>query len=233
MRLTSKASRDEATKLETAQVTQDPPEGDSFDLDLDEILALDQGSPAEEAAVAHELVSACITSLFRMGILIRKSGRRDRFTHALKGEAFPVQFDTDYVRQKYTKIHSDVFVSRLGSTIAKRRQFIKYSRDHRRRLGADDDAPEASTTATERVSSRATTFIPGAMPLHCNQDTQRTAAREEYEDDAISVKTATTTSASLTTLKLPSLQHLSPDGRIFECPICFTLGSFRSEGQWR
>ncbi|KAB5545946.1 hypothetical protein GE09DRAFT_1224890 [Coniochaeta sp. 2T2.1] len=171
-----------------------------------------------------QVISECITSLFRLGILVRKSTHRDRFKRALQvsDDAFPSMFDVDYVRQKHPKITKDWLVTRLGGGIAKRRQFIKYCRDHRTRLGVDDENQTLDAgTGTERLSSKATTFLPGtAQPL-------------EVEDDVVSFVSASTMAESLQSLKLPQLADLSTDNQPFECPICFTLQSFRTEKSWR
>lgn len=194
----------------------------------------EEDSPNEDATVACGLLSACITALFRIGILVRKSSPRDRFMRALQaqGDAFPPFFDIDYVRQKHPKVRNELLLARFGGAIAKRRQFIKYCRDHKTRLGADDGALEALATATERASSKATTFFPSTIPLQ-SQGALVVGADEDLEDDNVSIMTASTTTDSLSTLKLHSLQDLAPEGQPFECPICFTLQSFRNERAWR
>ena len=172
-----------------------------------------------------QVISECISSLFRLGMLVRKSTHRDRFKRALQASdhAFPAMFDVDYVRQKHPKLGQEWLIERLGGGIAKRRQFIKYCRDHRTRLGAEDDAqPPTSGTVvgTERLSSKATTFLSAQLD-------------EAVEDDAVSLASASTMKEALARLKLPRLVDLSEDARTFECPICFTLQSFQTEKSWR
>jgi hypothetical protein len=154
-------------------------------------------------------------------MLVRKLSPRDRFKQALRNSdrAFPDSFDIDYVKQKYPKLADSRLSERLGSAIAKRRQFIKYCRDHRSRLGADETTHDA--TATEQLSSKATTFAPGP---NFNLDLQE----EEYEK--FSLSDASTIADFLSNLTLPRLASTQEP---FECPICFTLQSFQSEKSWQ
>ncbi|KAK0709992.1 hypothetical protein B0T26DRAFT_679327 [Lasiosphaeria miniovina] len=196
------------------------------------------GKPADEANMILEIISECIKSLFRIGIVVRKSAPRDRFQRAMQlpGLAFPADFDIDYVKQKHPKVVSTGLSGRLGGAIAKRRQFIKYSRDHKSRLGAEDRPKdekavdvnlELHSVATDLLSSKATTFDPSKTGEANFED-----EGEEF-NDAMSIKSASTITEALSVLKLPRLADLAPDDEPFECPVCFTLQSFKHERSWR
>jgi hypothetical protein len=62
---------------------------------------LDEKS-SDEAHQILEVILQSISSLFRIGILIRKAGPRDRFKRALQVPefGFPESFDINYVRDK-------------------------------------------------------------------------------------------------------------------------------------
>ena len=192
--------------------------------------------PSDEASMILEVVSECITSLFRTGILIRRAGPTDRFKRALQmsTSTFPASFDVDYVREKHPKIkgRNEELAERLGDAISKRRQFIKYSRDHRTRLGYDEpgDTHEVRPARTEQISSKASSFYPEKLP---ESPLLPITVEEEEDKDAVSVISASTFSDATSNLKLPRLEDLSTDGEPFECPICFTLQSFRWEKAWR
>ena len=192
--------------------------------------------PTDEATMILEIISECISSLFRTGILIRKAGPTDRFSRALQmsTSAFYPSFDIDYVREKYPKLKGrDMkgLSERLGNAISKRRQFIKYSRDHKARLAYEDlsGVPEDFPARTEQLSSKATSLHPEKLPAH----SLLLAACEEDEEDVVSVISASTLSGSASTLKLPRLEELKLNDGPFECPICFTLQYFRREKAWR
>ncbi|KAG7284251.1 hypothetical protein NEMBOFW57_010615 [Staphylotrichum longicolle] len=118
-----------------------------------------QGLP-DEATMLLEIVTESVRSLFRIAILVRKAGPDDRFSRALKMSktAFPESFDINHAQEKYPKLRlggAGLLANRVGSAISKRRQFIKYSRDHRYRLGHDDVEGVPESTATELLSSKA------------------------------------------------------------------------------
>ncbi|KAI1204105.1 uncharacterized protein F4807DRAFT_448958 [Annulohypoxylon truncatum] len=181
---------------------------------------------SDEAHAIVEVILQCIRSLFRIGVLIRKSSPRDRFQQALQDTdcVFPTVFDIDHVRHKYPKLsesNTQTITGRMGKANAKRRQFIKYCRDHKSRLEAEDER-------AEKQSSKATTLPPTGL----DQLTQLERYTAE-DEDRISLTTASTTFESAEDCRLPTLGELSPDFEPFECPICFTLQSFRREKAWR
>ncbi|OTA55113.1 hypothetical protein K449DRAFT_338029, partial [Hypoxylon sp. EC38] len=174
---------------------------------------------------------------------IDDSSPRDRFQRALQHSesAFPAWFDVDYVRHKYPKLcrpNTQELAERLGSANAKRRQYIKYCRDHKTRLGrVTDESPaipggdledDLEDRTTAKLSSKATTMLPLGSSELANLE-----LNVADEEDAISYSTASTTFESTMSLALPSLGELSPDSQPFECPICFTLQSFRREKAWK
>lgn len=188
------------------------------------------------------IISSCITSLFRTGILIRKARTTDRFNSALQKSiaTFHPEFDIDYVREKYPKLKgrgeaTSGLSERLGKAMSKRRQFIKYSRDHQARLAYEElvEAPEDLLTRTEQLSSQATSLHPDRLPAPSLLPTTINEEDNEVEEDLVSMMSASTFSGPASILKLPTLEKLSPNGDAFECPICFTLQSFRREKAWR
>lgn len=202
-------------------------------------------SKDEQVTLLIDMMNECMKALFRIGILVRRDVTYDRFQRALQRSrfSFPEQFDTDYVEQKHPKLRSKGkgLATRLGTANAKRRQFIKYGRDHRTRLETDVDVrqetePEHKATLsidleapTEQLSSKATTFV---MPAE-NWSSELLAPPVEDEDDGASLLTASTTFDSNRSLKLVSLADVGPEGKHFECPLCFNLQSFRTERAWR
>ncbi|KAK3363768.1 hypothetical protein B0T25DRAFT_53590 [Lasiosphaeria hispida] len=187
--------------------------------------------PLDEFHMIVKVIAECINSLFRIGILIRRATPRDRFKRALEASnaVFPDGFDIEHVRQKHRKIGDSWLWKRLGSAMAKRRQFISYCRDHHARLGTEENVESNDGTTTKLSSSKATTFDPQHNLVVSPQE----EADDLVDNDMMSLGTASTTLDSLSILKLPPLSSLSKDQQPFECPICFTLQSFKSEKSWR
>ncbi|KAM6529144.1 hypothetical protein FALCPG4_007292 [Fusarium falciforme] len=181
--------------------------------------------PLIESQMILEVISESISSLFRISMLVRKATSRDRFSRALQVSdlVFSKEPDISYVQEKYPKLSLEWLYDRLGGAVAKRRQFIAYSRDHRSRLGGEETINDDSASRTERLSSKATTVSPCIDP--------RTLEEEEF--DALSLVTASTMMDSSSPLQLPCLADLSREGEPFECPICYTLQSFQREKTWK
>ncbi|KAK5987005.1 hypothetical protein PT974_11120 [Cladobotryum mycophilum] len=194
--------------------------------------------PPDEAHMIMDLISDDIKTLFRIGVLVRKSAPDTRFERALRSSkfVFPESFDVDYVKAKHPKMSSkehDWLAERLGKGITKRRQFIKYCRDHKARLAVDDVpldiALKAEAATTLRLSSKATTLKFDTLLPELYVDVEE----EEENDDTISFISTSTATSALSVLKLPRLSDISQNGEPFECPLCFTLQSTKGEAAWR
>ena len=211
---------------------EDDAEIDRLGSDLHEgKVATSDEEPLHEVGVIMNIINQSITSLLRIGILVRKASPRDKFKEALRATRLPVLdiYDIEHVRVKYPKLN-EIQYKRLGKAIANRRQFIMYCRDHRARLGHEDTEDGRVKAGTEVLSSKASTFqAPAQYSLLSLQDEE-----EEEDDDAVSIMSASTVSDdSVSPLKLPLLADLSPNDEPFECPICFTLQSFKNERAWQ
>ncbi|KAH7028839.1 uncharacterized protein B0I36DRAFT_363460 [Microdochium trichocladiopsis] len=215
--------------------TVDQAQGDEFAVKPNDGAEIPDEAELDASAEATSLlgiISEYLRSLFRIAVLIRKAGPRDRFKHALQHSdtTFTDILDVSHLREKYPKL-SPAILKSLGAANAKRRQFFKYCRDHKTRLShehEEENRPTGSRAArTELVSSKATTFVQPVL-----LDTGNYTC-EIDEDDAVSQMTASTVSGGKMTLSLPRLATLSPDGDPFECPICRTFQDFLTERGWQ
>ena len=157
-----------------------------FDPNTDVRLALDAkyqddiqtgGEPTDEAHMILEVISECINSLFRIGILVSKPTTRDRFKEALRASdpASSNLFDINYIKERYPKIRADWLLTRLGCANAKRRQFIKYCQDpNRSRQEAeeegDDDDSISLTSASTITDALPTRSLPRLAELSKGQE---------------------------------------------------------------
>ncbi|KAL7914923.1 hypothetical protein GGI35DRAFT_163767 [Trichoderma velutinum] len=185
--------------------------------DLASILGLDPIDEGDEFSlneitVALRIVSKSIDSLFQLGMLVKKSASCERFKPALRNSepAFPGVTDIDYVKKKHIKLRSGRLILRLGSAIAKRRQFLKYYREHRSRPGVDESDHNAATSPNFRSEE---------------------IFEEDY--DNVSSSNASMMADSTSNLALPRLADIARTQQPFECPICFALQSFDGEKSWQ
>lgn len=205
----------------------------TLDVDTEDFIGFEdlRDEASDEIHMNLELISESLRTLFRIGVLVRKAAPDNRFERALQSSklAFLDAFDIDYVREKHPKLKAQEhtwLAERLGRGIAKRRQFVKYCRDHRARLALDErEVADGATTVLQ--SSKATTLHPEKLPPTLIDE------GEEEEDDAVSFVSISTVTDGLSTLSLPRLTDLSETGEPFECPICFTLQSIKKEHVWR
>jgi len=126
-----------------------------------------QTDPLAEKDEAHDILdvaSECIRSLLRISILIRKATPRDRFDKATqsagaKTAPFLGQFDINHVAERFPKLRrpeSKWLCKRLGQAITKRRQFLRYARQHRSRISGDIEVTEEveEEKATESILAK-------------------------------------------------------------------------------
>lgn len=220
----------------------------------------------DEASDILDVASECIRSLLKISILIRKATPRDRFAKALDGRENPFidQFDINYVGERYPKLArpgSRWLRERLGRAITKRRQFLRYTREHGTRIAGgskgrepnnvpssaaleeDDDidlspnAPSAIGTELATVSMATTRPSTKASTLDIARlDSLRDD--ETADDDARSFVSAGSSfqegTDGDTRLRLPSLANLRPNSSAeFECRFCLGIQTFKHEWSWR
>ncbi|KAL8379409.1 hypothetical protein RB599_009001 [Gaeumannomyces hyphopodioides] len=186
----------------------------------------DSSGDFDEARSLLNCISEYLRSLFRIAVIVRSAGPHDRFKHALQASntTFTDIIDINHLREKHPKLPENLRTL-LGRANAKRRQFLKYSRDHSLRLAVERDESEKVETTesrpaqTEFLSSKATIF---AQP---NPDL--------VEEDVFSLISASTVSGENQVLSLPRLATLSPDGAPFECPLCRTFQTFQQGAVWQ
>ncbi|KAI1292939.1 hypothetical protein F5Y03DRAFT_15812 [Xylaria venustula] len=226
--------------------------------------------PTAERKESHDIldvISECTRGLLKISVLIRKATPRDRFARALQVDnPFIDQFDINYVAERYPKLRkpgSEWLCARLGRAITKRRQFLRYSREHGRRIAGSDEndtevnKPEAPTKAPDDVNiypinsnnqahSSAGTKLSGSVAAYTHASTKASTLDattlhklredETNEEDSRSLVSA---GSSLqfenedSRLHLPSLGELKKGDSIFECPFCLNLQTFTRDSAWR
>ncbi|KAH7135346.1 hypothetical protein B0J11DRAFT_157717 [Dendryphion nanum] len=188
-----------------------------------------------------------------MSIIIRRATPRDRFViaQAHNQTSFDDMFDINHVAQKFPLLEGWLR-ERLGKAITRRRQFLRYARDHRSRLGKEptelwkpEEAiaakPVLSTSSMENQShsgrtvltQHASTLAPTvASTLH---DISIALPETDFEDNqsqssfALSLGEEELESRQ----QLPRLIDVSKGASTFECPLCCTIQSIRKEISWQ
>ena len=172
-------------------------------------------------------------------------------------------FDIAYVAERYPKLagpDARWLCERLGRAITKRRQFLRYSRDHSRRIagyeyhqtsrcpmehyGAFSEARTRSNAPS--TATRMHTNHGGSQAAHTHASTRASTLdiaklhdveiNEAENEDTISY-ISTGSSFQLekadSALHLPTLEEVSEGNEVFECPICFDIQTIPKESTWR
>lgn len=225
-----------------------------------EQLAQDSEDEPQDLSEAEELFeSMCdtIASLFRLAVIIRNASPRDRFSKALSGRLeFDAQYDVAHVAHKYPKLDDPSkqwLKERLGKAITQRRQYLRYARDHREKLGkapkdlwspSVDAAKPALATLEVRYNdiggsqaARTNTTRPTLTPTSASTLLihEATFTDQDFREDQSQTSFAQSVGENEeeNRLHLPCLSDVSRGQVSFECPLCWTMQSFRRECAWR
>jgi hypothetical protein len=224
------------------------------ELDLLDMLGLTEDESAGSCAeISHacQKVAEDISHLFKVAAVIGKSIARDRYARAetASKEKFDDHYDVAHVKAKFKHGKApDWLMIRLGQAITKRRQYIKYVREHRSRIDSDSQQwgepdlphvaspmdslqvkgpPKAITLASRpsQMPTMATTVVSNAL-LNVVQTIEddrsvTTAHTSSFDDDADQK------------LFVPPLTDYTALGREFLCPFCPTATKFNSQSSWK
>lgn len=211
------------------------------------------------------IVGDIITSLLRSSTLMRTATVRDRYARAaIAGKDYPFdpELDIRHVKDLYPKIAARPWLAtRLGTAITRRRQFLRYSLEHRDRLAAEETAQPGTVEASgasqmlwsgQRPQTEASIKLdPPDLTLRHRATIAGTAATTvqagaalgvdvrnlhlSTEDDLISESTSfvSSISASSDKIRVARLDSLSKAGSPFECPYCRGIVQFRNQTAWK
>lgn len=233
------------------KVTQD-------DLELLDMLGITKG---DEDKHACRLLRICdkiakdISYLFKASSLIGKAITRDRYARAeiASREIFESRYDIMYVQEKTRDRQGRAgrwLVNRLGEAITKRRQYLKYVREHDIRLQQmseqPHDSPPRGDNAPPSELPKAATLSPHtaynpSVPSTLQRMTTAstvspgTGLQEETLEDNRTQITATDTAGirgASHALSTPLLSDYGRPGEEFQCPFCRKPQMFEDPNQW-
>ncbi|KAF6818453.1 ankyrin repeat protein [Colletotrichum sojae] len=175
-------------------------------------------SEVDEVDTLLEVISECISSLFRMASLANLPYTVDCFARAWlvdrkHDDGLPAAEEIDFIGNRFPKLLEDgsmKLLHRLASAMKQRRVLIDSGLG--RRTQADDGQQKKiqQRTGTEMYDSE-----------------------DEGTEEDVSTNSDIPITDPLTGVSLPSLADLSGDQNAFECPICFTNQKFSRESSWR
>jgi hypothetical protein len=212
----------------------------------------DESDDLCEAQELFENIKDIIASLFRLAVMIRNSTTRDRYAQASGSrEPFMREFDIAHVGEKFPKLNTDSkqwLKERIGTAITQRRQYLRYTKDHRYKLGKGPaelwkptiETPKAmqhllvgSQAARTNTSKPVTTLADTtASTLFLQEATQ---VDVEFCDNQSQTSFAFSQGGeeNQERLQLPRISEVSNRQASFECPFCWTIQTIRRESAWR
>nr|OQO26600.1 hypothetical protein B0A51_08281 [Rachicladosporium sp. CCFEE 5018] len=201
-----------------------------------------------------------ITSLMKVSMLVRKATTRDRYIRAIQagGQPFLPDFDVRHVCDKFPRVRSQQWLyERLGGAITQRRQFLRYSREHKSRLAHEPLAtvpvhepspanlavpenpvlPALQYNTAPTASTRPTLTPTAASTLQANQVAKDDLQNLDRDDDAISQATSFMSShadgETAEGLHVVRLSTLRKDDEPFECTYCHAIVAARRQRSYK
>ncbi|TKA37775.1 hypothetical protein B0A54_09777 [Friedmanniomyces endolithicus] len=204
-----------------------------------------------------------ITSLLKVSVLLRSATTRDRYARAAaasESQAFVPDFDIRHVKDEYPKVGKRPWLAkRLGTAIAQRRQFLRYSKDHSEKIARESRvsaqpentlslaitqiAPSINRTSRRGVLSTlgaptiaettASTVDVARLQGVMLRPTQLDQDNTDAQSESLSHLSSQSSLAVEGKLQVVRLDTLSAARVPFECPYCHGIVSMRSQGAWK
>lgn len=196
------------------------------------------------------------TCLMRLSMAIRTPAPHDQCIRSKGlGVAHFEAYDVEHVREKFPNA-PDYLAIRMGKAASRRRQYLRYRENHRRRLGlglntaalpgsgsvglplANTTASSASATSTtapsgtgpsQRVESTLASPIPDHMRV---QPTMPEINEDDHDEGARSLTTYASAKPNTAKLRPPLLPESADGGETFECPLCYRMTSVERVMSW-
>ncbi len=226
----------------------------------DEMIDLGDESASDTSELEELILSVpeLLTDLFKLSILIRKATTTDKYAkaEAAKYGRLSPQFDISHVIEKFPKTETSPGLSKkLGIAITKRRQYLRYARDHHRKISHQ---PVASLSSTQREKMRldqVPAILTAPRPSEPTNTARTTlqlthastlaqpalppAPAYNLDDEFDDTKTRTTlvtdswaTDNRYNALKVVPLETLRRGGNEFECPYCHGMVQTWRQSAW-
>ncbi|KAK6224814.1 ankyrin repeat protein [Colletotrichum tabaci] len=197
-------------------------------------------SSATEIDELFDNIRSCITHLFTLSTLLRRSHPRGRI--ARQGPQYsqsdPRPFITN-AQDKFPKLKQSPWLAeRIGQRNARQIDYIRYRQNHRRNLAQVEDGPVDDEQA-ERATTKATSFHETlAAPESIRKDSPGLTSEESIYTIATSFA-QTAVGDNYSGRVVPQLTRMWLDGRQLdygepiECPYCRTIQVIRDRYHWR
>lgn len=185
-----------------------------------------------------------ITSLFELSMIIRKKPEKDEYVKAALATSYDPTPDIVHVGDKYPLARSrDAWLmERLGTAITRRRQYLRYRKDHQEKMEQIHEIRKDADGKTVWSGEKASTYVHGdilgksisnpAMPSDLSSTGLGKRPQTEYADSSKGKDGA------LDLLRTPLLPKDAKGVRVkygeyFECPYCWRPQNVQGKNEWK
>lgn len=183
------------------------------------------------------------SSLMKLSIVIRTSPNRDDYLRAASRYTLDSRWDVSHVQEKHgkSKRQQRWLIERLGKSITRRRQFLKYREEHHLKLAQDWDvvAPkdeEGQEVARTVALTKATTFVVLQPLPGTGQDGSDLGSLGTQTSYAATAIGESDTQPRLTAPNPPKNAFEGVPfqyGEPFQCPYCYTEQTVKNKSAWK
>ena len=209
----------------------------------------DRTSELEELFSAINLANA---SLLKLSVVIRSSPARDDYLKAATRYKLDPRWDIGHVMEKHgsAKGNSQWLIERLGKAITRRRQYLKYRKEHHGKLSKDweeaqkadaakkedeeDEEPEHTIAPTKLT--KATTYVENSPPAGKDGSDAGGSFGSQTSYEPTIAGEATMTITRLTVPPHPTMAFEDVPfefGKPFQCPYCYTEQTVKNKTAWK
>ncbi|KAK2045201.1 hypothetical protein LZ31DRAFT_553491 [Colletotrichum somersetense] len=185
-------------------------------------------------------IQSCITHLFTLSTLLRRSYPRGRTSQhgpqSLQSDPGPLATNA---KDKFPKLKQYPWLAeRIGRRTARQMDYIRYRQNHRTKLARVDAGPTQDELA-ERATTKATSFHDAAA---LSDSTEQPASGSPRDESIYTVATSFAQTAVGETYSgriIPQLTDMRLDGRQLgygepvECPYCRTIQVIKDRYHWK
>jgi hypothetical protein len=212
------------------------------DSETDEEDPVEPQNNVSEVTELQQLISntaEVVTCLMRLSIAIRNPAPHNQYKESRHIDmSYFEKFDIEHVCAKFPNAPA-YLTERLGAAISRRRQYLRYRKDHQERLkqGLEQtelpqaiyEHKETSVGQSERIESTVVSSIPLAMRT---SGPTIQVEKHDYYEDVLSQTSYASSNNDPVKLRPPPLPEQGHNGEPFECPLCCRLSSVSQTSAW-
>ncbi|KAK1596935.1 uncharacterized protein LY79DRAFT_600893 [Colletotrichum navitas] len=185
-------------------------------------------------------IQSCITYLFTLSTLLRRSHPRGRTSQQgpQSSQSDPGPFVTN-AKDKFPKLKQHPWLAeRIGQRTARQMEYIRYRQNHRTKLARVDDTPIPDELA-ERATTKATSFHDTIAVSDSIKQPVSGSSREESIYTVATSFAQTAVGETYSGRIIPQLTDMWLDGRQLrygepvECPYCRTIQIIKNRYHWK